>query len=374
MEIFSWVATAKFFKTIAAQRQQGLVQTADGLDYQPKGEQPNHRAPRMTTTTRQRSRHSHVVVPWQWKEVLEWVVFDPQELSLPDKKGHTILHHLCLFRAPIEIIQMVLWQCPELASQANADGEIPLHWAVRLSAPNECIRSLLQANRHSATTFHDKEGHSALSLFWDRYNDRYMQVWWEGKEKLLSYRAWQRLVLFFQPSAEDPAPSPLHVAAQSACPPALFPLLIQVYKDQLHVLDARGRKPLQIACSDPVSNRSTDLRTKIHYLLKEDATAAQHLDHSGRKAFEIALHAGIAWNEGLQELFDLPPIDILRSDALTCLPPFLLAAVGAARRLDKVHALSHQDMLLSCSEKSLTTIFQLIKANPSCLDIIRQQK
>lgn len=307
----------------------------------------------------------------QWKEVLESVVFHPEELSLRDKKGHTILHHLCLFRAPIEIIQMVLWQRPDLASLANGDGEVPLHWAIRLSAPNECIRSLLKADPFSGTCSRDKDGHSPLSLLWDRHNDRYMGEWREGKENLLSMRAWNRLIMFFQPSEDESAPSPLHAAAQSPCPPALFPLLIQVYRDQLRAVDETGRNPLQIACSDPVSNRSIDMRTKIQNLLKEDSGAALALDHEGRTAFFIALQAGIAWKEGLKELFELTPHEITAKDSVTRLPPFLLAACGAANRMNRVKAQNRKEMLIGCSEKSLGTIFGLLKTNPSSLEVLK---
>uniref|UniRef100_A0A7S3P591 Uncharacterized protein n=1 Tax=Amphora coffeiformis TaxID=265554 RepID=A0A7S3P591_9STRA len=313
------------------------------------------------------------IINRKWKQVLEFIVFDdPSELSLPDKKGHTVLHHMCLFRAPIEIIQMVLWQRPELASQANADGELPLHWAVRLSAPNECIRSLLVANRDTATSFWDKEGHSPLSLFWDRHKNRYLDIYWEGKENLLALRAWKRLIMFFQPQEkDDSAPSPLHAAADSICPPALFPLLIQVYRDQLRVADETGRNPLHIACSDPVSNRSTDLRTKIQNLLKEDADAAQQMDKQGRTAFMIALEAGIAWNEGLKELFELTPYSSSVPDPVTWLPPFLLAATGASHRMKKAQERKRAMMLRNCSEKSLETVFRLLNANPSCIEVIR---
>ena len=199
-----------------------------------------------------------------------------------------------------------------------------------------------------------------------------MEIWWEGKEKLLSYQAWQRLILFFEPSEHDPSPSPLHVAAKSSCPPGLFPLLIQVYCDQLRAKDTKGRNALQIACSDPVSNRTTDLRTKIHYLLREDAGAALELDREGRTAFFIALEAGVAWNEGLEQLFDFTPHDITTADSLTRLPPFLLAAVGAAHRLKVTHARKRREMIMNCSEKSLATIFKLLTANPSCIELMKQ--
>lgn len=305
---------------------------------------------------------------------MEFVVFHPNELALADKTGHTILHHLCLFWAPIEVIQMALWQCPELASRPNVDGEIPLHWAVRLSAPNECIRSLLKVNRQTATLYRDKQGHSPLSLFWDRSKDSYLEVYMESKEKLLAFRAWKRLELFFQPREDEPPESllsPLHVAASSVCPPALFPLLIQVYRDQLRVVDGKGRNPLQIACSDPVANRSTDLRTKIQNLIKEDADAAQQTDKEGRTAFLIALEAGIAWKEGLKDLFDLSPNKITSPDPVSRLPPFLLAATGASRRLSKVQVYQRREMLMNCSERSLDTLFRLLKLNPSCIEIMK---
>jgi len=312
------------------------------------------------------------IINRKWKQVLEFIVFDdPSELALPDKKGHTILHHMCLFRAPIEVVQMVLWQCPELASQANTDGELPLHWAVRLSAPSESIRSLLMADRLTATSFWDKEGHSPVSLFWDRYKNRYMDIYWKGEEKLLALRAWKRLIMFFQPQEDNESvPSPLHAAADSICPPALFPLLIQVYRDQLRVADETGRNPLQIACSDPVSNRSTDLRTKIQNILKEDAGSAHHVDNQGRTAFMIAMEAGIAWNEGLKELFELTPYSGTLTDPVTGLPPFLLVATGASHRMEKVQQRKRAVMLENCSEKSLETIFRLLKSNPSCIEMI----
>lgn len=183
-----------------------------------------------------------MIVNRKWKMVLEWVVFSPHEVSLSDKNGHTILHHLCLFRAPVEIIQTVLWQEPSLAAQPNKDGEVPLHWAVRLSASQECMRSLLKASRVSGSAFRDSEGYTPLSLLWDRCNSKIMEAWWEDREKLVSLASWKRTMLFFQPSEdEDASPSPLHAAAQTSCPPALFPLMIKVYRDQLCVCDAQGK-------------------------------------------------------------------------------------------------------------------------------------
>jgi hypothetical protein len=301
----------------------------------------------------------------QWKEVLEWIVFSPKDLFLQDKNGQTILHHLCLFRAPVEIIQMALWQAPELASTANADGEIPLHWASRLSAPTECIRSLLKSDRASGTNFQDKDGHTPLSLLWDRHNSRFLEVWWENNDKLHSLPAWKRILMFFEEEGETTAPSPLHVAARTACPPALFPLMIQVYRDQLLIVDDDGRNPLQLACSDPVSNRSTDVKSKIEFLLQEDPRGAHNEDHQGRTAFYIALESGIAWNEGVKGLFELGPHTLSKKDPHTGMPPFLLAVTGASNRLEQARKMAMGE--IACEEKSLETIFTLLKAYPACL-------
>ena len=136
-------------------------------------------------------------------------------------------------------------------------------------------------------------------------------------------------------------------------------------------MDETGRNPLQIACSDPVSNRSTDLRTKIQNLLKEDAGAAHYRDNHGRTAFLIALEAGIAWNEGLKELLELNPYSSTAPDPVTRLPPFLLAATGASHRIMKVQERNRTVMLSNCSEKSLETIFRLLSSNPSCIEMMR---
>jgi hypothetical protein len=171
--------------------------------------------------------------------------------------------------------------------------------------------------------------------------------------------------MFFEDEEKTTAPSPLHVAARTACPPALFPLMIQVYRDQLLVVDTDGRNPLQIACSDPVSNRSADVKSKIEFLLQENTRATQNADHQGRTAFYIALASGIAWNEGARELFELAPHKLSTVDPPTGLPPFLLAVTGASNRLEQVRMIANGE--IACEENSLATIFTLLKAYPSCL-------
>jgi ankyrin repeat protein len=92
------------------------------------------------------------------------------------KKKQIILHHACLFRAPTNVIQLILYVAPELASVRSEDGETALHWAIRLSAPNEIIKMLLVANPTSGTHARDKDGNTLLSLIWDRHQEELLEA------------------------------------------------------------------------------------------------------------------------------------------------------------------------------------------------------
>jgi hypothetical protein len=317
---------------------------------------------------------------------------------------------------------MILWQAPELASIQNLDGEVALHWAIRLSSPLECLNYLLEVAPEAAVVARDKDGNTPLSLLWDRHEEEFLETWWEGgRDKLLALPSWKRLILFFQQQdcnssnrqddeihSHTTAVSPLHVACKCPCPPSLFPFMVKVYKDDIKKADRHGRLPLGIACSDPVSNRYTDILTKIQMLLPEYPAAAAHIpataiaendnnydDHElnngecCRTPFLTALAWGVAWNEGLKDLFLLDPRCLSRQDPYTKLYPFQLAATGSLYRQEqwKKHQrtawrikLQHQHAAADESGSSLgkdgdededggttaslSTIFTLLRSDP----------
>jgi hypothetical protein len=347
-----------------------------GSDYIPDCDTP----PKFLTR-----EHLDPIASRKWKTVLAWIAFCPDELQLCDKKKQTILHHACLFRAPADVIEMILFAAPELASIRNEDGEIALHWAIRLSAPNEIFKMLLSANPTSADA-RDKNGNTPLSILWDRHREEFLEAWWMGGGKgVLSLNSWKRMLLLLQynnnqvyrdtstgkdidAEAEIPLPfRPLHAAAQSPCPPGVFPFLISVYRNELTVKDKDGRLPLHIAATDATANRSYDVQSKISMLLTEYPEAARIADASGRLPIYIALENGIAWEEGIQDLFALEPKVIGNRDCVTSLYPFMLAAVGGGRRRPvATDAADTQECQL---DHSLSTVYTLLREDPAILQL-----
>lgn len=343
----------------------------------------------------------------RWKDVLVWIVFHPDELLWVDKRNQNALHHACLFRAPAQIIEMMLFQAPEAAAMANIDGELPLHWAVRLSAPKEVLKWLLLVNPASGCNAKDKDGYTPLSLTWERHESKLVAKWWEsGTEEILKTPAWKQIVFFLRsyafhyfvrngliPSSVMEALSsedyfadnntstflpPLHSATECPfCPASLFALFLRVYHEQLLTKDLFGRIPLMLACSDPVSNRSCGILTKVHLLLSESPESVQVFDATGRLPIFCALESGLTWEEGIDRLLLSSPKTLLLSDPVTRLTPFLLAATGTLKR-DKRFAETAVCSSFADGQSTdiitLSTIYSLLRADPSQMVLSQSSK
>lgn len=186
--------------------------------------------------------HVEPIALRQWKKVLSWIAFHPDEVSsFADHRRQTVLHHACLFRAPSHVIESILLAAPELASVTNIDGEPAIQWAVRLSLPNEVMKLLLKADP-VAGFIRDKDGNTALSLIWERHQETILDTLREGGPELVkALPSWKMILNLFRSYYHQhektnrrgvPAEhqfSPLHAAAFCPCPPAVFPLLLRVY-------------------------------------------------------------------------------------------------------------------------------------------------
>lgn len=311
---------------------------------------------------------------------------------------------------------MLLWQCPQLASVTNSEGECPLHWAVRLSAPLEHLQSLLDACPESGSEIRDRDGNSPLSLLWDRHRESIVAQFWEYRDKVTDLTAWKRILLFF-PSQSIHAhqdkyghtPTLLHVASTRQLPPGLFPLMLDMFASDIMTPDSMGRLPLHYACLHPHANRYSEIKSKIQLLLEAGGTTmCLHSDHrsttnGGRLPLHYALDSGITWREGVQDLLDAHPSHLRYRDPVTALPPFLLAAASRPKDdthkalMDKTQTSPHQKqeqktpatllMRLSYDSpmplyrgdrrrlpwsypgggKSLATIYQILRKDPSQL-------
>ena len=56
------------------------------------------------------SEHLDLIASRNWKAVLSWIAFHADEVStLVDHEGQTALHHACLFRAPLDVIEAMIF-------------------------------------------------------------------------------------------------------------------------------------------------------------------------------------------------------------------------------------------------------------------------
>jgi ankyrin repeat protein len=319
--------------------------------------------------------HIEAIALRQWKQVLAWVAFHSDQVSrVEDIKGQTILHHAALFRAPADVMEFLLWAAPELASVPNKDGELALHWAVRLSTPSQILALLLSAYPESAFLA-DANGSTPLSLLWEKHQITLLQIWRTERQRLLDETdcVWRRIMSVYRALNEREIENegrrflckpflPLHLAAAHTSPPCLFPLMIQVYKEELKQRDIHGRLALSVACKFPLANRSCDVLTKIQMLLREYPAAAKIPDPKlGQYPLFIALSSGILWNDGIQSLIQAFPMALSFRDPQMGLFPFGLAAIPRLGPVDQ----RTMNCCSTCLE--LDTVYNTLRADPSVL-------
>ena len=96
----------------------------------------------------------------------------PAALLCLDEKQWTPLHHAARFKAPRDVVQLLLRDHPDMGRTAAArrcsKGRSPLFYAIRYDAPDGVVELLLEANPE-AVLEPDRDGVTPLALVWDRY-------------------------------------------------------------------------------------------------------------------------------------------------------------------------------------------------------------
>ena len=111
----------------------------------------------------------------------------PPALLCLDEKQWTPLHHAARFKAPRDVVQLLLRDHPSMgrtaASRRCSKGRSPLFYAIRYDAPDGVVELLLEANPE-AVLEPDRDGVTPLALVWDRYVTSF-----EGRRALQPYVA-----------------------------------------------------------------------------------------------------------------------------------------------------------------------------------------
>jgi ankyrin repeat protein len=96
----------------------------------------------------------------------------PEALLQTDDRGWTPLHHACRFKAPREVVRLLLRAYPELGKRAAGircgSGRSALYFAIRYDAPAGVVELLLQTDP-TAVLDEDRDGICPLGLVWDQW-------------------------------------------------------------------------------------------------------------------------------------------------------------------------------------------------------------
>jgi len=290
----------------------------------------------------------------------------PEALVKTDDRGWTPLHQACRFKAPKEVVRLLLRAYPELGKRAacmrtNCEGRSALWLALRYDAPTGVVDLLLQADP-GAVLDEDKEGGSPLTLVWDDYANsfqgkRTLQVLLrnlenEGldsadddgaRERIATAERnakqamtksapackelqskWKKAInllkAYFQFPAED-SDSPqtrkwrtLHAVSAIKCHPTLFLLARALYPEQANEVDENDLLPGNVRDALPLPD--------------PQSTCADRRRSSNRNALHFAALSPLSGREGrsvIKTLLKLNPAAATHVDGYGSLPLHLLA-------------------------------------------------
>jgi len=309
--------------------------------------------------------HLEPILCRNWKAVLVWATFLPQEVAtLLDSKGNSSLHHVCLYKAPAHVIEALLYAAPDLATWPNHEKEFPIHWCVRLDSPDEALRLILKASPTCGGTCFNESNQTAISLLFDRYRNTFSQLLLpfeyscnekEASTIIQTSEKWRRIMLLTRAchyKSVDMALTArpeldLHCILGVDCK-VLFNFAIQWGSKMAQERDEEGRLPLHIAVT--MSYTSTET---LRELLRRFPKAAKIVD-AGRLPLVAAILSGKTWENGVQLLLEAEPRALSTRERLSGLYPFALAATITSSETHK-------------SIADVDTIFQLLKAGPECI-------
>ncbi|OEU18540.1 ankyrin [Fragilariopsis cylindrus CCMP1102] len=99
----------------------------------------------------------------------------PDALLIVEEKGWLPLHYACRFKAPKEVVRLLLQMYPDKGSagvsRPDRKGRSPLYYAVRYDAPSGVVGLLLEVDA-SAVLEEDQNADSPLALVWDDWAEK----------------------------------------------------------------------------------------------------------------------------------------------------------------------------------------------------------
>jgi len=350
-----------------------------------------------------------------WEGARQRAVTHPWDARYRSYSGSnsTALHLVCVYRAPRDVVQVVLDAFPNAILATDGEGWTPLHVAFLYGADEQTalmlikrggmnvagmqsrlvgsplhvacrhgvsttvLQELLKANPAMATTA-NQSGTKPGTLMWYEFakNPQNEQVVMglmlnqpiDTKDPGIAKLIYRVLIILNATTGRDTmdASQPLlmvHevVAYQTQLGLSnVIPLAVRLHPEQLSKRDMNGNLPLHIAASTPAEKMRQrygrfQAVDAVNVLVNSYPEAAGAANRNGRLALHLALARGRrTWNTGVSKLVDAAPRALMTRDVETHFYPVQLAA--AANGVD-----DDDDL------ESLSTVYSLLLAWPPVL-------
>jgi Ankyrin repeats (3 copies) len=174
--------------------------------------------------------------PSKWERVRDYMLTNPDRMpraaQVKDKEGRTALHHICLNKPPLDIIELFV-SCSGLDAMGVADRRklLPIHYACMYSASTDVVNALTQLDPRCITQ-QDLQGGTPLHYAIANENapiDMIEAVCSEAAASLAD--CWGRI--------------PLHLAAsKDFVKPQVIKFIMSIYPRGLSECDLKGRAPV----------------------------------------------------------------------------------------------------------------------------------
>jgi len=292
----------------------------------------------------------------------------PDALLEVEEKNMTPLHYACRFKAPKEVVRLLLHLYPArgraAVSMRDRRGRTPLYYAVRYDAPPGVVELLLEVDP-SVVLEEDRNADSPLALVWDSWAEKY-----EGKKTLQPFlhpeqptdsetlkemlnlpcnekllKKWKTVTLFLRAAFgfhkdNNRTYRALHATAAIKCHPSLYLLSKALYPEQASEMDDHDlygdsqeshQTALHLAASSPSNGEAG--RTVITTLLElypQAAQVADGIDGSLPLHRIVENERKVHWNyDGPRDLYRAYPLAARIADANGRLPLHRAAAAIA---------------------------------------------
>lgn len=231
-----------------------------------------------STTDTRPQRVLQLVHKSDWDGLLRYLAGGNRrgELSERNENGMLPLHEALSSRAPLQVIQALIYAYLEGARTVDSGGRLPLHWALETQAPMEVVQALMDAYPegvrtqdgngslplHEGACSHNQASLEVVRALLDAYpegvqttdRDGFLPLHWAGGTPDSKVEVVRALLNAYPEGVRTQGNDgwlPLHFATEGLAPVEVIRVLLEAYPEAVHIQNNEGgQKPGRMSIHD----------------------------------------------------------------------------------------------------------------------------